>query len=309
MKKTVNIFLITFGLFLVSQTAFAEDRTASAYIIGGFKLISVKDVNMAVDSGILIGDKKEIASLVPSGKCDASINVFLLESGKELILFDTGLGGFGNGATVANLAFLGITPDKITKVIFTHLHGDHVGGAMTDGKRVFPNADVFVSEAELSFWSDKTNAPKAPANLAFVFDVVDNFKKIYGDKIKTFKEGAEIIKGIKSVPAYGHTAGLTMYDVSSNGSSMLIWGDIMHCLAAQIKNPSISIGYDSDPVQAAKTRERVLNDYAGKKPIAGAHLPYPGVIEVKKSGNGYEYKMVSGRNPEAIDDIRSKKGQ
>lgn len=309
MEKIVNVFLVIFGLFLTSQAAFAADRTASEFIIGDFTLISVKDVNMAVDSGILIGDKKEIAALVPSGKCDASINVFLLESGKELILFDTGLGGFGNGAAVANLTSLGVMPEKITKVIFTHLHGDHVGGAMTDGKKVFPNADIYVSEAELAFWSDKANAPKAPANLAFVFDVVDNFKKIYGDKIKTFKEGAEIMKGIKSVPAYGHTAGLTMYDVSSNGQSMLIWGDIMHCLAAQIKNPSISIGYDSDPVQAAKTRERVLKDYAGKKPIAGAHLPYPGVIDVKKSGNGYEYKMISGRNPEAIDDIRSKNGR
>jgi len=48
-------------------------------------------------------------------------------------------------------------------VLVTHLHSDHVGGLTTqDGKRVFPNADVYIAKAESDFWLSPEIAAKAP---------------------------------------------------------------------------------------------------------------------------------------------------
>src|SRR6266853_357392 len=57
----------------------------------------------------------------------------------------------------------GYTPEKVDRVLVTHLHSDHVGGITTqDGKRVFPNADVYVAKAESDFWLSPEIAAKAP---------------------------------------------------------------------------------------------------------------------------------------------------
>jgi len=61
----------------------------------------------------------------------------IVNTGSELILFDTGLNGAG---TTAALAAAGYTPDQVDIVVITHMHGDHIGGLMTDGAPTFPNA-------------------------------------------------------------------------------------------------------------------------------------------------------------------------
>lgn len=297
MKSLKNICLIVFAVFFIHTSAEAQVKTTTEYRVGDFRVISILDVPISMDSKLLIGNKADIKKYVPSGKCEASLNVFLLKSGKELILFDTGLGSFGNGQTVSVLKVAGITADKITKVIFTHLHMDHIGGVMGNGKKVFPNAEIYVPEVELAYWSNRKNMNEgASKSGAANFDAVKNFKQIYGDKIKTFASGEEIMPGLTSLAAYGHTAGHTAYEVSSKDKTMLIWGDIMHCLAAQIANPSISISFDSNPSAAAKTRARVLSEAVDNNYVAGAHLPYPGVINIKKTEDGkYEYTSVKGK--------------
>lgn len=294
MKLLQTVSIIVFAVFFTHTAASAQTKTRTEYRLGDVRVISILDAAISMDAKLLIGNKADIRKLVPSGKCEASLNVFLLKNGKELVLFDTGLGGFGNGQAVTVLQEAGITPDKITKIIFTHLHMDHIGGVMVGGKKVFENAEIYVPEAELAYWSNRNNLSNKSGSTNF--DAVKNFKQIYGDKIKPFAEGVEIIPGLSAHAAYGHTAGHTMYEITSKNETMLIWGDIMHCLAAQIGNPAISISYDSNPQAAAKTRVRVLAEAVGKKYVAGAHLPYPGVINIKKTDDDkYEYTPVKGR--------------
>src|SRR5258708_34437963 len=88
---------------------------------------------------------------------DGSETGFLVNTSKQLILIDAGAGTwFGGGALghlVDSLRSAGYTPEEVDRVLVTHLHSDHIGGLTTqDGKRVFPNADVFVSKAESDFW-------------------------------------------------------------------------------------------------------------------------------------------------------------
>jgi glyoxylase-like metal-dependent hydrolase (beta-lactamase superfamily II) len=68
-----------------------------------------------------------------------------VNTGSELVLFDTGLNAAG---ITAALAAAGYTPDQVDVVVVTHMHGDHIGGLMNDGAATFPNARYVTGTAE-----------------------------------------------------------------------------------------------------------------------------------------------------------------
>jgi glyoxylase-like metal-dependent hydrolase (beta-lactamase superfamily II) len=91
----------------------------------------------------------------------------LVNTGRQLILIDPGAGIWWGGGALGRLAgslrSAGYAPEEVDIVLVTHLHSDHVGGLTTqDGKRVFPNADVYVAKTESDFWLSAEIAAKAP---------------------------------------------------------------------------------------------------------------------------------------------------
>jgi glyoxylase-like metal-dependent hydrolase (beta-lactamase superfamily II) len=103
-------------------------------------------------------------------------------------------------------------------------------------------------------------------------------------------DGQEVVAGITAMAAPGHTPGHTMYRISSGNQSLLIWGDIVHSAPLQFPHPEWAIAFDTDQDLAIATRKKVFDmTSTDTLTVAGAHLPFPGIGHVVKSGNGYGY--------------------
>jgi glyoxylase-like metal-dependent hydrolase (beta-lactamase superfamily II) len=192
-----------------------------------------------------------------------------------------------------NLAAAGVDPAAIDVVILTHMHPDHVAGLLTTDKKVaFPNATVHVHEADYEFWASTEMAAKAPDDFKLFFEIARNAIRPYTDagKVMMLKDGNELVPGISAILAPGHTVGHTMLRLSSRGSDLLVWGDIVHNAALQFPEPDRALSFDTDQAMAIASRRRVFDMVATDRlMIAGAHLPFPGLGHVAKASAGYAY--------------------
>ena len=245
-------------------------------------------------------DRVEKASHEDPHLLDTSDSGFLVNTGKQLILVDAGAGGwFGGGSLgrlVDSLGTAGFQPEQVDRVLITHLHSDHVGGITTqDGKRVFPNADVFVSKAESDFWLSRAIAAKAPKDAQPFFQSAQAIAAPYikAGKWHTFSDSEAIGDGIRLVSLHGHTPGHTGYEFSSKGQKILFWGDTIHEQLVQLSHPDITVVFDIDHAAAATTRNQLLPTLAREgELIAGPHMPFPGIGRLRKEANGYVWAPV-----------------
>jgi glyoxylase-like metal-dependent hydrolase (beta-lactamase superfamily II) len=186
---------------------------------------------------------------------------FLVNTGKQLILVDAGAGTWWGGGALGRLASslrsAGYTPEEVDLVLVTHLHSDHVGGLTTqDGKRVFPNADVYVAKAESDFWLSPEIAAKAPTDAQPFFQSAQAIAAPY------IKAGKWHRRRHASRPATWSYSGHTGYEFSSKGQQILFWGDIVHAQRFQLQHPEVTAIFDIDQTAAAATRHQLLSKLA-----------------------------------------------
>jgi len=224
-------------------------------------------------------------------------NAVVVNTGDKLVLIDTGMGSssmFGptTGKLLKSLAAAGIDPKDIDAVVATHAHCDHVWGIMADdGKPNFPNAQIYISQADFDFWTDeKKLSMKDPA---YMQPFVEGARKNLlpnRDKMVFFKDGQEFLPGIQAVAAPGHTVGHTVFLITSDGKTLAAIGDLTHHQILLVEKPRIEFAYDTDPKQSANTRVRVLDMLAAQKiPLIAYHFPWPGYGHVAKNGDGFRY--------------------
>jgi glyoxylase-like metal-dependent hydrolase (beta-lactamase superfamily II) len=225
---------------------------------------------------------------------------FLVNTGKELILVDAGAGTwFGGGALgrlVDSLGSAGYTPEQVNRVLVTHLHSDHIGGLTTqDGKRVFPNADIFVAKAESDFWLSPEIAAEAPKDAQPFFQAAQAVSAPYlkAGKWHTFSDSEAIMDGVQLVSLHGHTPGHTGYEFSSKGQTILFWGDTIHEQLVQLGHADTTVVFDIDHAAAAAMRKQLFPTLASEGAlIAGPHMPFPGMGRLRKQASGYVWAPV-----------------
>ncbi len=182
-----------------------------------------------------------------------SLQNYLIDTGSEVILVDTGLPtgtpeetpdensiaytGKDICSYMDALKAIGYKPEQVTKILLTHKHADHSGEL-----RSFPNAKIYVNKDEL-------NAAELQG-LSNIIPVSFTDGAYYN-----FPETQIIANGIRYIKAKGHTNGNSIVIVENDGLFYLIHGDITYVDEALYEN-KLSVVYE-DREAARKTLDRV----------------------------------------------------
>ncbi|MBN2467219.1 MAG: MBL fold metallo-hydrolase [Deltaproteobacteria bacterium] len=195
------------------------------------------------------------------GRLIISIGGFLIRSGKQTIVVDTGLGpltenipGFGTcvgGKFLESLTAAETAPEEVTDVIFTHLHLDHCGWTSLRTENevhlAFPRAHYFIADDEWRFWSGSNNPAGPHPELV---------QKPLEEKIAMVSDGDEIADGVRIIALPGHTPGHIGLAVSSGSERLMILGDAVHS-PVQFDESEWSFVFDADPRSARQSREEI----------------------------------------------------
>ena len=229
-----------------------------------------------------------------------SVNAFVIDTGQRIVMVDAGTGalrtfGEGLGRVLANLRAAGYTPEQIDEIYLTHLHADHVGGLTVDGRAVYPNAVVRADAREAAHYLSREKlAAAGPAKPDFESAIAALDPYVRSGRFRPFDGPADLIPGVKALPARGHTPGHTLYAVESDGEKLVVWGDLVHIAAIELPLPTAAMAYEADAAEARASRLRALRDAARERTwIAAAHLGFPGVGKVRADARGGGYTWIS----------------
>jgi glyoxylase-like metal-dependent hydrolase (beta-lactamase superfamily II) len=196
-----------------------------------------------------------------------SLGALLVRTAGRVVLVDLGWGprsmemsGGGRisgGALVENLGRLGVRPEDVDVVLFSHLHADHTGWIVdpatvtgsgdTPGQATFPRAEFRLSQAEWDYWrsGDTTGPTPSREQLA-----------VLGTRLSLLEDGDQPAPGIDVMATFGHTPGHLSYVISSGQDRVVVLGDAVHC-PIEIDEPQLSFVVDVDPEMAQRTRQHI----------------------------------------------------
>ncbi|WP_157956959.1 MBL fold metallo-hydrolase [Salinicola aestuarinus] len=161
---------------------------------------------------------------------------------------------------------------------------------IVDDKKVFPNAEVYASQADFDYFLDPDNGAESEGLEAVNFSAAKKTFSIYEDRIESFEAPAQIMPGIRAIPASGHSPGHTVFMVESEGQKLLLMGDLVHVPQMQFAHPEYSMEFDLNEDQGEVTRKTLLDDAAEQHFwVAGAHLPFPATGHIQSKGTGFVY--------------------
>jgi glyoxylase-like metal-dependent hydrolase (beta-lactamase superfamily II) len=291
----------------MSATMQGEMQSAiHRFRLGRFEIATIMDskiiregLSPSYGGEALASEVRELARVnrIDSNRYEHPFIPNLVNTGQELVLFDTGNGALQReheqlrgrlpeGLLVERMRHAGYTPEDVDVVVITHGHPDHIGGLMDGGRPVFANARYVFGAAEFDFWKrgDVREARKFNREL---------FMKIgapLADRASFIKPGDEVVPGIRAIDTAGHSPGMMAYLIESEGKCLLNWADTCGHYVVSVQRPDIHLDVDDDKEKAAETRKRILDMVATDEIfVIGFHMPFPGIGFVERQQGGYRW--------------------
>jgi len=202
--------------------------------------------------------------------CTWAMRCLLIEEGNQLILVDTGIGNkqdekffshyylHGDDSMEKSLAQLGFSTADITDVFLTHLHFDHVGGAI-----VRENEKLIPAFKNAHYWSNEKHwqwavAPNAREKASFLKENILPIKESGQLKFIDEKENIEWKKNINISFAYGHTDAMMLPKISYKGRTIVYMADLLPSVG-HLPLPYV-MAYDMFPLKTLTEKQAFLEE-------------------------------------------------
>lgn len=308
------------GLVLPTGIAFAQAAPArlprAKEENAGHYRFRVGDISATVLSDGLIGGPARVyasdapeadlqdvlrRAFLPTDRLTLNLNTLLIETSGRRVLLEAGAGqtmGPQGGRIFENLAAIGLQAEDIDVVVVSHTHPDHVGNLRTaDGGKAFPRATVFAPRADWDFFV--RNDP----DLSYM-PVPEDFRRNFAAAIRRsvepvthgielYEAGVQIVPGLTTLPAFGHTPGMANFLVQSGNDQLLLTADLAYHPIVNVDRPWVP-GPDRDKDAALASRRRIFDMAAADRLLVlGFHYPFPGLGRMLKTDAGYAWVPVS----------------
>jgi glyoxylase-like metal-dependent hydrolase (beta-lactamase superfamily II) len=291
----------TAGLTATSALGLAPTSAHAQLTFGDIQLDVVSDGSLTLPGGFIFDPmpKDALASVLDKYQLSADVltppcNVTLMRQGDRTILFDVGSGADfapNSGVLLDSLEALGVGPDDITDVIFTHAHPDHLWGLLDDfDDPLFTQATYMIGKTEWDYWMDPNTIDTiGEARVSFAVGAQRRLAMIE-DNITFFGDGDEIMPGVAARATYGHTLGHMAIEVRQGTEAVMILGDCIGNHHVAFEKPEWHSGSDQDQETAAATRLALLDQLSHEKTrVIGYHLAGNGLGYVDKTASGYHF--------------------
>src|SRR5690606_25067382 len=204
--------------------------------------------------------------------CTWAMRLLLIEDGNQLILVDTGLGDkqsekffshyyiHGEHTLDKSLAKHGFSRDDITDVFLTHLHFDHVGGAIVrEGEQLVPafkNA-YYWSNAQHWKWATEPNDRE---KASFLKENILPIQESGRLRFVEDKETGGLNENISIRFAFGHTDAMMMPQIQYKDKTILYMADLLPSVG-HIPLPYV-MAYDMFPMKTLEERKTYWKEIA-----------------------------------------------
>jgi len=277
--------------------------------IGDLELLVVSDGVLRQDAGAVFGLTPRVMwepyvpDLDDRYRLPMGLNSMVVRGGGKTVVVETGCGAKRGrtpgaagvetaGALLENLALEGIRPEEVDVVVNTHLHFDHAGGNTTlEGGRpapAFPRARYFIPRGE---WA----AASSPNERTRATYLAENFEPLEEARQVELVEGAaEVIPGLRMVPAPGHTADHCIVEADSGGELAVYVGELAQHPVMLERVAWIS-AFDVLPLVSIETKKRVIERAIDRRAlIVSVHAPYPGLGRLRLDDSKRRWEPLAG---------------
>ena len=269
--------------------------------LGSATLTTVSDGSLILPGELVFGPmpQDELSPIlseygVSPERVTPECNLALYRDGTNTVLFDVGSGPDfvpSAGMIQDGLDAIGLTPDDITHVVFTHAHPDHIWGLLDDfDEPLFYNATYMMGSTEWDYWwNPETVNTIGDARTTFAVGAKRRLEAIENSVI-FFEDGDEVLPGISAVSSAGHTPGHMAFEVRQGSESAMVIGDAIGNHHVAFRKPEWASGSDQDAETAIVSRKMLFDRLTAEQmSVVGFHLPNGGMGRVDVDGDGFRF--------------------
>jgi glyoxylase-like metal-dependent hydrolase (beta-lactamase superfamily II) len=182
-------------------------------------------------------------------------------------------------------------------VLLSHAHADHIGGLLDrSGRPAFPNARIVIARQEFEFWHNSGIRERLGSGSVYgnpliesvIREWFDRYLSPLKDRLELVESDAEVMPGVRMVPAPGHTPGHCAIFISGGGDPVLFTADAFS-LPDHISRPEWTSSFDMDGEQTVRTRNRLLH-LAVAENCRVVHYHVHGIGRIVRHGSAYTWE-------------------